>query len=156
MFWVWSSAGSQAVDRVVCLISTWDLGWLLIPSFGSVHPGSQPLIQLRPHPGTFCLCTQAAGRLSGRVPTVGFRCGPQATGWGTGPLGHFGSGAQAAGPLIGAHAHLEFQLWAPSPLIWVRTSRASGELRGCFSMFTIQEQRGEGRLRPLQLLLGDL
>ena len=37
--------------------------------------------------------------------------------WGTHPLGHFGSGAQAAGALIRAHAHQEFQLWAPNPLI---------------------------------------
>ena len=73
----------------------------------------QPLIRLRPHPGAFCLCSQAAGRLSGRPPTRGFRCGPQATDWGTYPLGHFGSGAQAAGPLIRAHAHPGFQVWAP-------------------------------------------
>ena len=58
------------------------------------------------------------------------------------PLGHFGSGAQAAGLLIGARAHPEFQLWAPSPLIWVGSSRASGELRGCFSVFTVQGRRG--------------
>ena len=60
--------------------------------------------------------------LSGCPPTRGFRCGPQATDWGTRPLGHFGSGAQAAGPLIRARAHPEFQLWAPSQLIWVRAS----------------------------------
>ena len=29
------------------------------------------------------------------------------------PLGHFESGAQAAGPLIRARAHLGFQVWAP-------------------------------------------
>ena len=60
-------------------------------------------------PGSRCL--------SGRPPTWGFRCGPQATDRGMHPLGHFGSGAQAAGPLIRARAHPEFQLWAPSPLI---------------------------------------
>ena len=90
--------------------------------------------------------------LSGCPPTRGFRCGPQATDWGTRPLGHFGSGAQAAGPLIRAHAHLEFQLWDPSPLILVRASRASGQSWGCFSAFTVQGLRGEGRQR-LRLLM---
>ena len=116
-FWPWSPAGSQAVDRVVWPISSLDFGWLLIPCFGSVCGGSQPLIRLGAHPGAFCLWSQAAGCLSGRPPTGGFRCGPQATDWGTHPLGHFGSGAQAAGPLIRAHAHPGFQVWAPSPLI---------------------------------------
>ena len=70
--------------------------------------------------------------LPGHAPTRGFRCGPQATDWGTHPLGHFGSGSQAAGPFIRARAHPEFQLWAPSPLIWVRASQASGEGRAAF------------------------
>ena len=135
-FWLWSPVGSQAVDRVVWPISALDFGWLLIPCFGSVRGGSQPLNGLRAHPGDFCLCSQAAGCLSGRPPTWGFRCGPQATHWGTRQLGHFGSGAQAAGPLIRARAHPEFQSWAPSPLIWVRASRASGECGGCFSAFS--------------------
>ena len=140
-FWLWSPAGSQAVDLVVCPISALDLGWLPIPCFESVRGGSQLLIRLRAHPGAFCLCAQAAGRLSGSPPTRGFRCWPQATDWGTHPLGHFGSGAQAAGPLIRACAHPEFQLWALSPIIWVRSSWASGELRGCFSSFTVQRPR---------------
>ena len=123
-----------------------------IPCFGSVCVGSQTLIWLRAHPGDFCLCSQAAGHLSGRPPTQSFRCGPQATDWGTHPLGHFGSGAQAARPLIRVRAHPEFQLWAPSPLIWVRASRASGECRGCFSEFTVEGLRGEGRQRPRLLL----
>ena len=61
--------------------------------------------------------------------------------------------AQAAGPLIRARTHPEFQLWAPSPLIWVRASRASGELRGCFSAFTFQGLTREGRQRPRLLRL---
>ena len=49
-----------------------------------------------------------------RAPTHwGLRCGPQATDWGTHPLEHFGTGAQAAGLLIRAHAHPGFQVWAP-------------------------------------------
>ena len=49
------------------------------------------------------------------------------------PLGHFGSGAQAAGPLIRVRAHPGFQVWAPSPLFCVHASRASGERTGCLS-----------------------
>ena len=40
-------------------------------------------------------------------------------------------------------AHPEFQLWAPSPLIWVRANWVSGESWGCFSEFTVQGLRGE-------------
>ena len=147
-----SPAGSQTFDQVVWPISALDFGWLWIPCFGSVHGGSQPLIQLRAHPGAFCLCSQAARRLSRRPPTPGFRCGPQATDWGTRPLGHFGTGALAAGPLMRVRAHPEFQLWAPSPLIWVHASQASGERWGCFSAFTVQGLRGEGH-KSLRVLL---
>ena len=80
------------------------------------------------------------------APTCGFRCVPQATDWGILPLGHFGSGTQAAGPLIRARSHPEFQLWAPSLLIWVRASRASGECWGCLFMFTVQGLRVGGAL----------
>ena len=106
-FWLWSPAGSQAIDRVVFALQLvadpllWVCAW-----------GSQPLIQLHAHPGAFCLCSQLAGRLSGCLPTRGFRCGPQATDWGRHPLGHFVSGAQAAGSLIRARAHPGFPVWA--------------------------------------------
>ena len=70
-FWLWSPAGSQAVDQVVWPISTLDFGWLPIPHFGSVLRGSQPLIRLRAHPEVFCLCAQAAGAYQGsRSPGV--------------------------------------------------------------------------------------
>ena len=118
------------------------------PTLSLCAGGSQPLIRLRAHPGAFCLCAQAAECISGHAPTPGFRYGPQATDWGTHPLGHFGSGAQAPRPLFRSRAHLEFQFWAPIPLIWVRASRASGELRGCFSAFTFQGLTREGRQRP--------
>ena len=41
-----------------------------------------------------------------------------------------------------------FQVWAPSPLIWVCASRASGERWGCFSSFTVQGLRSEGLQGP--------
>ena len=81
-----------------------------------------------------CVCApRLPGPLSGRAPTRGFRCGPKATDWGTHPLGHFGNGAQAAGPLMRVRAHQGFQLWAPSLLIWVCASGASHESWGCLS-----------------------
>ena len=63
-FWLWSPAGSQAIDWVVWLISTLDFSWLPIPCFGSVHGGSQPLIPVRTYP-----------RFQVRLPSQGFGCG---------------------------------------------------------------------------------
>ena len=83
---------------------------------------SQPLIKVRTCP-----------RFQVWTPSWGFRCGPQATDWGMRPLGHFASVAQAAGLFIRAHAHPEFQLWAPSPLIRVCANWASGACWGCLS-----------------------
>ena len=85
-------------------------------------PGSRALMRHPPTQVLFVCAPRQPGSSSGPAPTRGFRCGPQATDWGMRPLGHFGSGAQAAGPLIRARAHPEFQLWAPSQLIWVRAS----------------------------------
>ena len=165
-FWVWSPAGSQAVDRGVCGQSplwAW-VGWRS-PALGLCAGVRQPLIRLRTHPrfqvwapaGILGVCVpqvlfgcapRQPGRLSGHVPTLCFRCGPQTTDWGMSPLGHFWSGAQAAGLLIRVRANPQFLLWAPSPLIWVHASRASGERWGCFSAFTVQGLREEGCQRP--------
>ena len=97
-----------------------------LASASSAHPpevsgmGAQPVFQVCTPTQALCVCApRQPGHLSGRAPTGGFRCEPQATDWGTHPLGHFGSGAQAAGRLIRVHTHPEFQLWAPSPLIWL-------------------------------------
>ena len=99
-------------------------------------------------PRSFLSVLPGSWRLSGRPPTQGFRCGPQATDWGTHPLGHFGSGAQAAGPLIRVRAHPEFQLWAPSPLIWVPATGLQVSAGAAYPAFTVQGQRGEGRQSP--------
>ena len=169
-FWVWLPTGSQALDQVLWWILALGLGWLLIPCFGSVSWGSQPLIRLRSHP-----------RFQLWAPIRGFRCArpprcflsvcpgswatyqacaqPEFQVWAPGHrLGYAPTGAllvwcpgsQAA---YQVRAHPEFQLWAPSLLIWVCTSRASGEHWGCFSAFTVQGLRGEGRQRPLLLRL---
>ena len=95
--------------------------------------GSQPLIWLRAHPGDFCLCSQAAGHLSGRPPTRSFRCGPQATDWGTHPLSlaprQLGAYQGACPPTVSGVG--------PRPLIGVRTHWGTLGLaprqRGCLS-----------------------
>ena len=91
------------------------------------------LMEVRAQPGVSVCAPRQPSRLSGRAPTRGVRCGPQATDWGMHPLGHFGSGTQAARPLIRVCAHPGFQLWAPRLLIWVHTSWASGESWCCLS-----------------------
>ena len=78
--------------------------------------------------------------------------GTQASDWGTHPSGHFGPVcpgsradglglhipsfgpvAWAAGLLIRVRAYSGFQVWAPSPLIWVPANCASGVFWGCLS-----------------------
>ena len=96
--------------------------------------------------------------------TQGFRCGPQATNWvthtprrfglvfpgsrATDPGEHFSPAlvlcAWGAGSLIRVRAHPGFQLWAPSPLIWVRTNRGSGVCWGCLSCVHSQGAEGVG------------
>ena len=95
-----------------------------------------------PTQALFVCAPRHLGNFSGRSPTQGFRCGSQATDWDSRPLGHFGSNVQAAELLIRVRARLEFQLCAPSPLIWVPASRTSGDPWGCFSLFTVQGLRG--------------
>ena len=119
------------------------------PLLGSVLGGSQALILLCTHPGAFCLCAQAASLLIRAVSTWGFRCGPWATDCGMRPLGHFGFGTQAAGPLIGARAHPEFKLWAPSLLIWVRATGLQVSAGAAYPVFTVQGLSGEGPQRWL-------
>ena len=41
--------------------------------------------------------------------------------------------ARGSQPLIRVHTHLRFQVWAPSPLIWVPANCASGVFWGCLS-----------------------
>ena len=61
-------------------------------------------------------------------------------------VGQLASAPGAHPPEVsGVGALLGFQLWAPSLLIWVCASRASGERWGCFSTFTVQGLRVEGR-----------
>ena len=40
-----------------------------------------------------------------------------------------------------------FQVWAPSPLIWVRTTGLQVSAGAAYPAFTVQELRGEGRQR---------
>ena len=74
----------------------------------------------------------------GRSLAVGLCAGQPATELGTHPSELSGVGAQPG-----------FQLWEPSPLMWVHASRVSGECWGCLFAFTVQGLTGEGCLRPL-------
>ena len=87
-------------------------------------------------PPTLALCVcvpRQLGRFSGRVPTRGFRYGTQATDWGMHPLGRFVTvhpDSQAADQVA---AQPGFQVWAPSPVIWVHANWASVVCWGCLS-----------------------
>ena len=57
------------------------------------------------------------------------------------------------GPLAsapGAHPP-EVQVWAPSPLIWVRATGLQMSTGAAFPAFTVQGLRGQGHQRPLLL-----
>ena len=75
--------------------------------------------------GAASLCSQWA-------PTQGFRCGRPA--WVSGVGGQLG-----------------FQLWAPSPLIWVPATGLQVSAVAAYPAFTVQGLRGEGHQR-LRLL----
>ena len=74
-------------------------------------------------------CAWAASLCSWCAPTRGLRCGR--------PAGVSGVGGQ-----------LGFQLWAPSPLIWVHTTRLQVRAGAGYPTFTVQGLRLEGRQRP--------
>ena len=83
-FWVWSPAGSQAVDWVVGLIVSLGLGCAADHPLTDLvaHPpgvsgvGPRPLIGVCVHWGTLGLAPRHLGRLSGCLLTQSFSCGP--------------------------------------------------------------------------------
>ena len=127
---LWAGAGGSQPLILVRTYPKFQV-WATSRGFSCGHPDH---LWRCAHTQVLSVCApRQPGRLSGCAPTRGVRCGPQATDWGMHPLGHFGSGTQAARPLIRVCAHPGFQLWAPSLLIWVRTSWASGESWCCLS-----------------------
>ena len=48
----------------------------------------------------------------------------------------------------GVGALLRFQVWAPSPLIYVRATGLQMSAGAAYPAFTVQGQRGEGHQRP--------
>ena len=131
-FWLWSPAGSQAIVRVVSRLQLVadPLLWVCARGQPATDPvACSPRSFLSVLPGGWALI---------RAPTYrGFRCGPQATDWGMHPLEHFGTGAQAAGPLIRARSHPGFQVWAP------RRSPARLQVRAR-AAFPSSQSRAEG------------
>ena len=67
-------------------------------------------------------------------------------------VGQLASAPSAHPPKVsGVGGQLGFQVWAPSPLIWVRATRLQVRAGAAYLVFTVQGLRGEGRQRP-QLL----
>ena len=48
----------------------------------------------------------------------------------------------------GLGGQLGFQVWAPSPLIWVRTTGLQESAGAAYPLFTVQGLRGESHQRP--------
>ena len=64
-------------------------------------------------------------------------------------VGQLASAPSAHPPEVsGVGGQLGFQLWAPSPLIWVRTTWLQLRAGAGYPKFTVQGLRGEGRRRP--------
>ena len=72
------------------------------------------------------------------------------------PLGLW-VGQLASAPVVhprevsGIGSHLRFQVWAPSPLIWVRTTGLQVSAGAAYPAFTVPGLRGEGRQKLRQL-----
>ena len=63
-------------------------------------------------------------------------------------VGQLASAPGAHPPKVsGVGGQLGFQVWAPSPLIWVRTTGLQESAGAAYPMFTVQGLRGEGRQR---------
>ena len=95
--------------------------WLVFQLLWSLFILGRPVCGLGP-------VRQAASVCSWCAPTSGFRCGHPAA-------------------ISGVGGQLGFQLWAPSPLIWVRATRLQVCGGAVYPRFTIQGLRGEGRQR---------
>ena len=115
---MWSPAGSQAVDQLIWCFGpgSHTTGWSAAPGLSCKALGSTTL-------GLWV--GKLASAPSVHPVTQGFRCGR--------PAGVSGVGGQ-----------LGFQLLAPSLLIWVRASRASGESWGCLSRIPSPGAEGGG------------
>ena len=77
-------------------------------------------------------------------------------------MGHVAGGSKALGlwvgqlasaPVVhprevsGVGSHLRFQVWAPSPLIWVQPAGLQVRAGAAYPEFTVQGPRGEGHQR---------
>ena len=141
---MWSLAGSQAFDHQIC---GFDPRWLTASLLSSVGQARlqlwDPVVLLQ----SFCCFGPKSRRVPGRSaaldlcvgqlasapsaypPTRGFRCGRD-------------PGVSGVGSQLG------FQLWAPSPLIWVCATGLQVSTGTAYPAFTVQGLRGEGCQRP--------
>ena len=134
---MWSLEGSQAFDQRICGFGP---GWpaaSLSAALGlsGVHGRSVAL-------GLSCawqsFCYFGSGlRSAGRCAALGLWVGQLASAPSAHPLE-----VSIVGALPG------FQVWAPSPLIWVCTTGLQVSAGAVYPVFTIQGLRGEGRQRP--------
>ena len=132
---MWCLVGSQAVDQPICGFGPGSRMASLSSALGLGCSGGwrdQPLWALVVCSQSFCCFGPVSGAAilcSWCAPTRGFRCGR--------PAGVSGVGGQ-----------LGFQLWAPSPLIWVHTTGLQVSTGAAYPVFTVQGLRGEGCQRP--------
>ena len=125
---MWSLTGSQAVDQPICCFGpgSHTAGWSAAQGLSHV---------LRADPAALGLSRTALGS-----EALGL--------W----VGQLASAPSAHPPKVsGVGSQLGFQLWAPSLLIWVCTTRLQVGAGAASPAFTVQGLTGEGHKRP-QLL----
>ena len=122
-----SLAGSQLVDQLICCFwpgwrtAGWSAALGQSSGFGLESRGPR-IHHFEPVGGAASLCSWC-------TPTRGFRCGC--------PVGG-----------LGVVAQLGFQLWAPSPLIWMCATGLQVSARAAYPVFTLHGGSGEGLQRP--------
>ena len=119
---MWSLAGSQAIDQLICCFGLESCSAGLSTALGLSCAQGPPVCYLGPVCGAASFCFWWA-------PTRGFR---------------FGRPARVS--VVGSQPG--FQVWAPTPLIWVHATGLQVSAGAAYPAFTIQGLRGEEHQRP--------
>ena len=126
-FSVWSLAGSQAFYQQFC---GFELGLRRASLSAALGLSHQLVVRGPGGSATLGLCVgQLASVPGAHPPTRGFRCGRHAR-------------------VSGVGGQLGFQLWSPSPLIWVCATGLQVSAGAAYPSFAVQGLRGEGHQRP--------